>query len=63
MKNYPSIPKSVILMNNGKKIECLKELLPEFCDFEKGTAQEFLHFRGIPVDKYGLEPIVIKIEW
>ncbi len=61
--NYPSMPKAVVLMNNGKKLEYCVELLPEFCEFEEGKALEYLHFRGIPVDKFSSEPIIIKIKW
>jgi hypothetical protein len=62
IQNYPSVPKSVTLLNNGKSLEYCVELLPEFCEFDYGKALEYLHFRGIPVDKID-EPIIIKIKW
>ena len=63
IKNYPSMPKSVTLLNNGKNLEYCVELLPEFCEYEEGKALEYLHFRGIPVDKFSSEPIIVKIKW
>ena len=63
ISNYPSVPKSVTLLNTGKELEYCVELLPEFCEFEEGKALKYLHFRGIPIDKLSNEPIIIEIKW
>ena len=63
ISNYPSVPKSVTLLNTGKELEYCVELLPEFCEFEEGKALKYLHFKGIPIDKLSNEPIIIEIKW
>ena len=64
MKKYPSLPKSVRLLNNGESLKFKIEPLPEFFNFETGCADvEYLHISGIPVDDFASEPIVLEIEW
>ena len=63
LTNYPSVPKSITLLNNGKKLKYCVELLPEFCEFDEGKALEYLHITGIPVDKLSAEPIIVQIKW
>ncbi|MBR5817659.1 MAG: alpha-L-fucosidase [Clostridia bacterium] len=63
-EKYPSLPKSVRLMNTGEKLEFGERVLPEFFNFYNGRAETvFLHIRGIPVDKLSGEAIVLEIEW
>lgn len=63
LKNYPSVPKRVVLMNNGEKLPFKVELLPEYASNQTGMGQEFLHIRNIPVNDFEAEPIVLEIEW
>jgi len=64
LKNYPSLPKKVKLMNTGKALEAKIEYLPEFFDGATGKCEaEYLHITGIPVDDLIEEPIVLEIEW
>ena len=58
---FPSIPKSVRLMNTGEQLGFKNELLPEF--HSNGEAVRFLHVFGVPVDELAGEPIVVEIEW
>ena len=60
---FPSLPKSVRLMNTGKELRFKWELLPEFFNLEGGYANKFLHISGIPIDDLSNEAIVIEIEW
>ena len=61
MELFPKLPEQVRLMNNGQKLSCTYEALPEH--FSAGRADEFLHISGIPVDDFPSEPIVIEITW
>jgi len=64
MKNYPSVPKKVRLMNTGESLPFEIELLPEFFDIETGKADgEYLHIYDIPIDDLQSEPIIIEVEW
>ncbi|MBQ8356516.1 MAG: alpha-L-fucosidase [Clostridia bacterium] len=58
---FPTLPKSVRLMNTGKPLSAAIDKLPEYAS--NGRAQKFLHITGIPVDDLSNEPIVIEIEW
>ena len=63
-EKYPSLPKSVRLMNTGEKLEFGERVLPEFFNLYNGLAETvFLHIRGIPVDELSGEAIVLEIEW
>jgi alpha-L-fucosidase len=61
LQYFPSLPKSVRLMNTGKALPFAIDLLPEY--FSNGQALPFLHITGIPVDDLASEAIVIEIEW
>ncbi|MBQ8311000.1 MAG: alpha-L-fucosidase [Clostridia bacterium] len=63
MKNPPSEPKSVRLLNNDARLPANIELLPEFFDGKTGKAYSYLHISEIPVDELVNEAIVIEIEW
>ena len=58
---FPSVPKSVRLLNTGKQLGVAIDRLPEY--FTNGQALPFLHITGIPVDDLANEVIVIEIEW
>ena len=62
IKYFPSMPKSVRLLNTGKDLPYLVERLPEYFT-ESGIAISYLHIRGIPTDDLSNEAIVIEIEW
>ena len=62
--NYPSLPKSVRLMNTGAPLTFKIELLPEYFEFYTGKAEkESLHITGVPIDRLENEAIVVEIEW
>ena len=62
--NYPSLPKTVRLMNTGKALPFRIHPLPAYFSKETGRAeQSYLHIRNIPVDELAQEPIVLEIEW
>ncbi len=63
IKNYPSSPQKIILMNSGKRLKYDLTLLPEFIDMNKTKQDYLLHIFGIDADKYADEPIVIEITW
>jgi len=64
LKNYPSLPKSVKLLNTGKMLEAKIEYLPEFFNGDTGKCEDkYLHITGIPIDDFANEPIVLEIEW
>ena len=63
IKSYPSVPKSVTLLNRNCELPFKVEPLPEFFDGSCGKAYTFLHIYGIPVDELESEAIVIKIQW
>lgn len=64
LKSYPSLPKKVKLMNNGKELSFAIERLPEFFNGKTGKAEiPFLHIYGIPADGFISEPIVLEVEW
>ncbi len=58
---FPSLPKSVRLLNTDSALGFAIEKLPEY--FSAGQAQSFLHITKIPVDELSNEAIVIEIEW
>ena len=61
IKNAPSSPKCVKLINTGAELEAKLELIPSTID---GTfTAELLHLKNIPVDELENEAIVIEIEW
>lgn len=62
IKNYPSEPKKVTLLNTGAQLTAKVEPLPEFFD-RMGIAKVYLHITGIPIDELCAEPIVLEIEW
>ena len=62
LKFYPSMPKSVRLLNTGALLPYAVERLPEFFN-DGGTATLVLHIHGIPVDDLASEAIVIEVEW
>ena len=63
-KKFPCEPKSVVLVNTGKKLGFKVEVLPEYHNFETGIADhKYLHIFGVPADELVSEPIVIEIEW
>lgn len=59
---FPSMPKSVRLLNTGKALPASIDLLPEYCS-SNGQAMPFLHITDIPVDDLSNEALVIEIEW
>ncbi len=62
--NYPNIPKSVKLMNNGELLEFRLERMPGiYTGKSDGIAEEFLHISGINVDDFASEPIALEVEW
>ena len=61
LQYFPTIPKSVRLLNTGKALPASVDLLPEY--FSAGRANPYLHITGIPIDDLSSEPIVIEIEW
>ena len=64
MKRWPSLPKTVRLMNTGDYLPFKTETLPECFSMTTGRAeQRFLHIRNIPVDDLAGEPIVLEVEW
>ncbi len=64
LKAYPSLPKSVRLMNTGKALSFCETLLPAYFNGKTGMCEDtYLHLSGIPIDDLASEPIVIEIEW
>lgn len=63
MKNPKGMPKSVVLVNNGKALEYGIYPLPGTFDGDTGKADICLHIKGIPADELCSEPIVIEIKW
>ncbi len=59
---YPTIPKSVRLLNTGKDLKFSVEKMPAFSGND-GLAGEYLRLSGIPIDLLENEAIVIEIEW
>jgi len=62
MKNPPSVPKSVILLNTGKSLTAAFEPMISKPD-KNAVAQSGLHIMNIPSDELSNEAIVIEIEW
>lgn len=52
------LPKSVTVMNTGKKISFKVEVVPT-----RWKSRPFLHLQGIPVNEITSEPIVLKLEF
>ncbi len=63
MKNYPSLPKKIRLLNNKQELDYKIEFLPEFRNENGKCVEKFLHIENIPVDDLQNEPIIIEIEW
>ena len=63
LKNYPKIPKKVILLNTNEELTANEEFLPEFCSPDVKEKKKYLHIKEIPVDDLYGEPIVLEIEW
>ena len=62
MKNVPSMPTSVRLMNAGSGLSFGFDLLPENFNFDTGKmGPAGFHIKQIPVDKFAGEPIVIEM--
>lgn len=63
-KKFPSLPKSVRLMNTNQKLTFKIEKLPEKYFEVTGRAEiDWLHIVDIPADELASEPIVLEIEW
>ncbi len=63
-EKYPSVPKSVRLVNLDISLPFEIVRLPEYFDMETGKGQEsFLHIHSIPTDELEKEPVVLEIEW
>ena len=62
IKNYPSMPKAVKLLNTGEYLPFKISELPSYCD-NRGLPCSHLHIRKIPIDDLASEAIVIEIEW
>ena len=60
---YPSLPKSVRLLNTNTPLPYKLTRLPECFDSETGMGFEILHVTAIPADELSAEPIVVEIEW
>ena len=61
---YPSMPRSVRLMNTGAFLAFSEQKLPGFIDPETGVIGcERLCICDIPVDELAAEPIVLEIDW
>ncbi len=63
IKSFPSMPRSVRLLNTGEQLPFKITLLPEYFESSTGKATEYLHIQKIPIDSLECEPIVIEIEW
>ena len=63
MRAYPTLPKSVTLLNTGAALPFKIEALPEFFTNDPRGIIKVLHITSIPVDDLETEAIVIKIEW
>ncbi len=64
LKAYPSIPKSVRLMNTGKQLPFEETYLPAVFNGKTGRCEEkVLHIWSIPMDDLVSEPIVLEILW
>ena len=64
IKNYPSIPQSIRLINTGEFLKYDEIYLPEFfSDSFDFFEDRCLHIFGINIDSLENEPIVIEIEW
>ena len=63
-ETYPSMPKSVRLMNTGTFLPFALRALPGFYTSPAGLSDRiYLQIRRIPVDELCCEPIVIEVEW
>ena len=62
LKYFPSMPKSVRLLNTDTPLNYSVERLPEFFT-GSGIGVIHLHITGIPVDELSNEAIVIEVEW
>ena len=64
LKNYPSKPQSVRLMNTGEALPYDEIYLPEFFSPDNRSFDtRCLHIFGIQIDALENEPIVIEIAW
>ena len=64
MKNDKGIPKSVKLLNTGKKLDAKYEWLPaSIGKFSSVASVRYLTLGNIPIDELESEAIVIEIEW
>jgi alpha-L-fucosidase len=64
LTRYPSMPKSVKLLNTGEPLGYKYEFLPEYFGFENGEGGEScLHIFGIPIDELSGEAVIIEITW
>ncbi|MBE6591759.1 MAG: glycoside hydrolase [Ruminococcaceae bacterium] len=64
LRKYPTCPKSVRLLNNGKQLEFKIEYLPEYYNGNSGMCiDKYLHITGIPADELSSEPVVLEITW
>ena len=64
LKSFPSLPKSIRLMNTGEYLEYVIEPLPDVRNEQMGRSDvSLLHIYGIPSDELVSEPIVLEIEW
>ncbi len=63
-EKYPSVPKSVSLVNFNMPLPFEITLLPEYFDMETGKGQDkLLRIYSIPVEELEKEPVVLEIEW
>ena len=64
LKRYPSMPKSVRLMNTGKQLSYDVLYLPEsFAENGDSVGKKWLYISSIDIDKLENEPLIVEIEW
>ena len=63
LEYYPAWPKKVRLLNNGQELEMKKTYLPNYFAPDGTSCGPHISLRGIPVDEFDSEPIVLELEW
>ncbi|MBR6771807.1 MAG: alpha-L-fucosidase [Clostridia bacterium] len=60
---YPAWPKKVRFLNDGRELEVKKGYLPNYFEADGTSCGPHICIRGIPVDEFVHEPLIVEIEW
>ena len=60
---YPAWPKKVRFLNDGRELEVKKTYLPNYFAADGTSCGPHISIKGVPVDEFIHEPLIVEIQW